>query len=242
MTEGQGIKTMMTGLASLYKSGEHSDLKIKCGWFEMDAHKSVLCTQSEFFKAAFKIATFKVSANLVSNRVYLLTDGRSSRQEGKEGVITLRAIDPEVDDDSADSPEMVSLLMKFLYHHNYRVAFCEPVVNVFEPCCVFEPKYTSSMLIDAQAFAIAVKYLVPGLRELAASRFEQAVNRDWMMHCFAPTVYVVFKSTPEDVKELRSVIVQAIVHHRRLLKEPDIIAAMEDIHSLWLAVLTELAA
>lgn len=47
-------------LEDLFRDGSYSDMEIVCNGFTFKAHRAVVCTQSDFFSAAFK-SDFKVS-------------------------------------------------------------------------------------------------------------------------------------------------------------------------------------
>jgi hypothetical protein len=53
----------LTGI-SLRLSGAYSDLTIRCGHFEAQVHKCVVCPQSEFFRKACESGRWKVSTML----------------------------------------------------------------------------------------------------------------------------------------------------------------------------------
>lgn len=69
------------------------------------------------------------------------------------------------------------------------------------------------ILEHAKVFAIAVKYQIDGLRDLAASKFEQAAKIHWNHEDFVHSIFVAFNSAPEEVTHIREVVVGILHKH-----------------------------
>jgi hypothetical protein len=78
-----------------------------------------------------------------------------------------------------------------------------------------------SMLVHAKVFAMAVKYQVDGLRDLAVSKFTEAVKAGWDHESFAHTIFTVYNSTTDDATDLREIVADTIFDHFEALKNKD---------------------
>lgn len=74
------------------------------------------------------------------------------------------------------------------------------------------------ILVHARVFAMAVKYQVDGLRELAAAKFKESVKAHWSHDEFVHAISVVHTSTADDVKVLRNIVADTIHDHFDELK------------------------
>lgn len=69
------------------------------------------------------------------------------------------------------------------------------------------------MIEHAKVFAIAVKFQIDGLRDLAALKFKQAATAYWSHDDFAHSVHIVFNSTAEEVTQLREIVSDILHQH-----------------------------
>jgi hypothetical protein len=92
-------------------------------------------------------------------------------QEGKLGVVRLKATtdDAEDDVDSCDDPEIVKLMIEYFYHFDYLRAATQARSQAKAPDAFF--------VEHARVFAMAIKYQAKGLRQLAAHNFKQAASK-----------------------------------------------------------------
>lgn len=88
------------------------------------------------------------------------------------------------------------------------------------------------LLTHAKVFAIALKYQIPALRALAVAKFAAAIERGWNHDSLAEVITLVYTSTPDEVKELRSIIVETLLAHDTLLDKPEVESAVCDISTL----------
>lgn len=70
----------------------------------------------------------------------------------------------------------------------------------------------------AKVFAIAVKYQVDGLRDLATAKFKHSVRASWDHDDFAHAISIVYTSTADNVPQLRDIVVDVIHDHFDTLK------------------------
>lgn len=192
----------------LHESEAFSDCKVICGPYHFNTHKTILCSQSEYFLKALKSGTFKGPWLMIYGLIL------TRAQEGETGVLTLKAIsdDAENKDDSCDDPEIVKLMIEFFYHFDY----------LRTPAPASTPATATSFLVEhARVFAMAIKYQIDGLRQLAAKKFKQTASVHWNHEDFAHAIHVVYTSTVDDVQELRAIVADTINDHLNDLQDKD---------------------
>ncbi|RDW95184.1 hypothetical protein BP5796_00947 [Coleophoma crateriformis] len=182
-------------IASLYKSGNYTDLDIQCGKQVWKVHRAVICTQSKPLAAAIDVS--------------------NGFKESQTGRIVLE------DDD----PNTVNLMIEWLYTSEYDdkrgpTSF-ESSVGVgtlddsenwrpvpFHPAKwyrydgvlgveVFRPK---ALEINAKMYVIAEKYDIQPLKSLARERYEEifvSVHRKEFTASFVNSLIILFDGTLE---------------------------------------------
>ena len=103
-------------------------------------------------------------------------------------------------------------------------------------CC--SPKESPAHLIShSKMYAIADKYDVSGLKELACKKFELACSDFWNKDTFPIAIDHIFSATvPEDIG-MRSIVIQTISKHMALVKKPEIQALITLYGDLAIGVL-----
>lgn len=66
-------------------------------------------------------------------------------------------------------------------------------------------------------YAMADRYEISDLKDLARTKFEVAVRQDWNSQAFACAAEQVFESTLSSDQGLRSIVVTTIDQHRELV-------------------------
>ena len=85
----------------------------------------------------------------------------------------------------------------------------------------------------AKLFAMAVKYQIAALQNLAAQKFKIDVAEHWDHEDLAHAIHVIYTSTAEDVTQLREVVVEVLNAHRdQLLLKPEITTLLRSITGL----------
>jgi len=123
-------------------------------------------------------------------------------------------------------------MVEYFYHYDYlRGAVAGPGPNAATKNSGYIPPHlryaaksqksklksptTRVYLIEhAKVFAIAVKYQIDGLRDLAASKFEEAAAAHWNNDDFPHAVHVAYNSTADQVTQLRKIVADTL--HERL--------------------------
>ena len=144
----------------------------------------------------------------------------TSKQEGAEGVIELKATSEENGDDAdidADDPEVVKLMVDFLYTGDYEA---------------------TSAIMHAKLYAIGSSYGIEDLQETAAMKYEEVMKYEWNSADFARAIRIVYTTTPEEHRSLRDITADTILKHKDvLLAKEDIEAAVIGIDKLAYALL-----
>lgn len=139
-------------------------------------------------------------------------------QEGDTGIIKLKATPSDGEtaaegDDVCDEPEIVKLMVEYFYHFDY----LRDTESLTEPsqssAPTAKPPSHGYIIEHAKVFAIAVKYQIDGLGDLAASKYKEAVTTCWNKEEFAHSVFVAFNSTAEEVTQLRDIVSDTLHQH-----------------------------
>lgn len=181
-------------------------------------------------------------------------------QEGKTGEIELKATEPDSDDpeDACDDPEIVKLMIAYFYHLDYlhdkkavievhdspppkkkvRLSVLAKSTRATNPLPSPEPVAAPAgpkvyLIEHAKVFAMAVKYHVDPLRDLATHKFRAEAEQHWDHEDLAQAIQLIYTSTADEITQLRSIAVEVLVHHRSdLLKKPEIATLLQSITGL----------
>jgi hypothetical protein len=110
----------------------------------------------------------------------------------------------------------------------------EPATNSIITPSSFEETELST---NARMYALADKYGIEDLKELAREKFATVATRDWNKGGFAHAVQIVYESTPKSDSGLRDVVVETINQHRDLMKDSEIENMLEELNGLAVGVL-----
>ncbi|KAK3946535.1 hypothetical protein QBC32DRAFT_225916, partial [Pseudoneurospora amorphoporcata] len=169
---------------------------------EYHVHRAIVCTQSEFFSAACR------------------------------GSFKARKIDLPDDD-----PRLVHIMVHYLYHFDYDVRLQHErsgydglemdgyETNVNEPAA-------DALLTHAKIYALAEKYLIRGLKALALRQFKAAATVSLDIDDFLGAALVVYKSTIEDDRGLRDVVVETLSKHSEWLDEEKVRDVLKELGAL----------
>lgn len=86
--------------------------------------------------------------------------------------------------------------------------------------------------IHAQMYALADKYGIHDLKDLAREKFAEAASNDWDGGGFPLAVQTVYSSTPDSDHGLRDVVVDTLSRHKKLLEKPDVEELVKEINGL----------
>ncbi|KAK4544710.1 hypothetical protein LTR36_003959 [Oleoguttula mirabilis] len=239
-TADEPVAVLKQGLASLYASGELSDFTIICGPHTFKVHKVVLRAQSQYFGA---LPNF---AEGVNNSIVLKAagsgDGDDEACDDPEAIklmvhffyhLDYRAdvvfVLPSVD--AAATPTRVKAKKQTLKQRPYHAYHPQAEVMATVPASTLTST-DGNMVMHAKVFAAAVKYQVPALKSLAASKFAGAVKANTNHDSFAEAAHIVYTTTPEDVRNLRDVVATTLTEHDKLLNSAEIETVVRSISGL----------
>ena len=88
--------------------------------------------------------------------------------------------------------------------------------------------YPFTLIID-QVYAIAEKYNIKSIKDLACEKFQTAAYRDWNSPYFPVTIGFVYRSTPPSDRGLHDIVVKLSKDHlKSLLARPEFESIMEE--------------
>ncbi|KAK5696414.1 hypothetical protein LTR17_024215 [Elasticomyces elasticus] len=173
------------GAADLFRTSKYSDLTVTCGGLEWNVHKSIICTQSDFFAKACD-GSFRVRGKIESDvKSRILT----IKQEAKEARIDL----------SSDDHRAVAALLYFFYHGDYCAADTHS-----EDC--------SPLMLHVKLYVMADKYFSERLRQVSLSKLVSDMSTGYKTHAFADTVTEIYATTSSG-SQLRALAVKATKEH-----------------------------
>jgi hypothetical protein len=82
----------------------------------------------------------------------------------------------------------------------------------------FKSKETN-LILHARVYAVAEKYTIEGLKDVALKKFEVELQTHWDTQDFLQATEVVYNSTPESVRGMRDVVVETFHVHNLLGQE-----------------------
>lgn len=116
------------------------------------------------------------------------------KQEGKEGTITLKE----------DDPQVIDAMLHWFYEFDYGTS----------------QDNECPLVLDLRVHAAAEKYLLPNLKRLAATKFEQRAEKEWQSTDFACAIMEVYGGFVDVDDALRQTIVRIVKDHRWELFDP----------------------
>ncbi|RMZ08339.1 hypothetical protein D0864_01760 [Hortaea werneckii] len=151
----------------LWEDRTHADVTVKCYPRQWKVHKAILCSRSDFFKAACQPGRFK---------------------EGRENVITLPSRGDDLDplnmaQEGIDDPDAINVLIYHLYHPNTDYTTIAGDAGM-------------SIVLHAWIFAAAEKYDLKGLKlqaeHHARSLLDKAPDDEDVQQQVAQAIEVVY--------------------------------------------------
>ncbi|KAM4065565.1 BTB/POZ domain-containing protein [Hirsutella rhossiliensis] len=142
-------------------------------------------------------------------------------QEGHNGVVNL----PE------DDPRIVRLMVYFFYHLTYPAVSLDDADTAAARQHAFLEK-VHHLRVHAMVYALAEKYSVDGLKDLAMRKFEQEVGKHWDSDDFIQAAEYAYTSTVEGDRGLRNLVVKTFEEHHSLLRKEDAKAMVKRVESL----------
>jgi hypothetical protein len=86
------------------------------------------------------------------------------------------------------------------------------------PLAFFKSSETN-LILHARVYALAEKFIIEGLKDVALKKFEMELHTDWNTQDSLQATEVVYESTPESVRGMRDVVVKTFHEHNLLGQE-----------------------
>ncbi|MCJ1263456.1 hypothetical protein MMC22_003326 [Lobaria immixta] len=169
---------------SILQSGKYSDMTISCEDVVFHVHRAVLCPASEFFTSA--------------------CDG--DFEEAHTRVISLEG---QVD--------VVKMMLLYLYTGDYFdpvTSFQDywmggpeaGVANNEDNADAAAEKTSIWMTNNVRVYAIADKYVLPGLKKLAKTKFRNIASSTALILRFPAVICEIYYTTPQEDRGLRDIV------------------------------------
>ncbi|OAL38196.1 hypothetical protein AYO20_02648 [Fonsecaea nubica] len=214
-------------MSVLLESAEFSDLILACQDQEFLVHRAIVCPHSAFFSKSCS-GDFKEAS---SKRIELKEDDPATVKRMVSYMYTFDYEDEKnqslkSDDRSSVSPEegeeaveITSVKSDIVSDHNEN-----------------QPALVSSVRV----YAIADKYGIPPLKELARQRFCDWAETNWLHEDFCSIAQEIFSSTPHNDRGLRDVVVQIVAMHANdLIQKDEFRSLVEEVGDLGLGILCQ---
>lgn len=95
-----------------------------------------------------------------------------------------------------------------------------------------ETESESHLLLHTRIYALAEKYDIPSLKQLAKTKFEMAMACYYDAPEFADAIEEVYCTTIDSDRGLRDIVLEAFKSHPQLANTQDVFAVIEDTPSL----------
>ena len=179
----------------LFSSGEDSDFTVKCGNQTWQLHRIILRSGSEYFKHACS-GKFQVCLECPQHLEVAWSD-TDSWQEGASCIIELKEEDPWD----------AGILLWYFYAHDYQIDIGGIPASV----------------AHARVYAIADKYGVGLLKDLAKARFALAVRNTVAtdIPSLIAATELVYASTPSSDRGLRNCVKPKLIEFKQQLRDSD---------------------
>ncbi|KAK0922068.1 hypothetical protein LTR91_005561 [Friedmanniomyces endolithicus] len=238
------MQAFKQGLANTYKTEEFADFTIICGPHTFRVHKVIICLHSEYFRSACRSNRFREGekGELVL-RTAQSEDDEDGACDDPEAVkhmthffyhLDYDAVPTEADVTNVpDSPSQVFAepprqLAAGHPFSNRRGRVITPHPQTTKPVI----KRDGTMAMHAKVFAAAVKYQIPALQAIAASKFTAAIRTNWDHDDFAEAAHTVYTTTPDEVRGLRDEVANTLAQHGGLLDKAEVEAVVCAIDGL----------
>ncbi|KAK7924970.1 hypothetical protein LTR80_011961, partial [Exophiala xenobiotica] len=156
------------------------------------------------------------------------------------------------DDDPATSTRMVSYMYTFDYKDEIdqnpdpddpsleEVEEAVEIISAKSDTISNHDQDQPALFSSVRVYAIADKYDIPPLKELARQRFGNWAKTNWLHEDFCNVAREVFDSTPANDRGLRDVVIQIVaLHVNDLTEKPEFRNLIEEIGDLGLGILRQ---
>lgn len=227
-------------MGTLLKSAKYSDLTILCQGRRFLVHRAILCPSSPFFDAvcngAFKEASSRIieleedDPDTLERMIsFVYTNDYQEKDHGNLDLDKL-GISYDQPDTNRDKRD---LAVTEEQHASPEPAENSPTGDISD-----RQRCDPALVSNMRVYAIADKYDIPCLKELAKQRFCTWARSEWARPDFPAIVRVVFESTPSSDRGLRDIIIALVAAHGDIfIKNADFRRLIQDVGELGLELL-----
>ena len=235
---------LIRSLSNIFGSSKYSDVTVCCGSDVYKLHRAVICPRSDFFAAACDLG-FKVHSERINESTKLLT---MDWQESMTATIIL----------NEDDQSTVRRMLTYLYTLDYDDGDACPAVAVATSqdtsSLVTDPVSKSHGEDDAtvshckrmnniRVYALAEKYNIPALKELAKTKFKNYKPASNPIHR-SEVIEAILNSTPKTDTGLRNILISRATtasNLEEILNEGPLTSGIRDHGSFALEILRAVA-
>ena len=204
--------------SEIWGSSKYSDLTVRCGSQDFKLHRAIVCPRSTFFAAACdgQFHVHKISIRQLTSCESVLT---SLFQEAQTCTIVLKE----------DDPPTVRRMLTYLYTLTYddegdaasaehymvngaKISKAAPTLS--PPLSEEELSRHAKMMNNVVVYAVAQKYDISELKELATFKFRQLLWLKAPSPSLLHVVDAVFETTSIADSGLRSVVAKYCIKYR----------------------------
>ncbi|KAF2107103.1 hypothetical protein BDV96DRAFT_309347 [Lophiotrema nucula] len=250
---------LLAAVKGALSSGDFHDLVVTCGQDVYKVHKVIVCPRSEFFGRAVR---FKASKEAEDGKIDLPEDEPEiikllmqyfyeAEYESLLPTVTQVNLSPPKSPfphtcrrGGPFGANFIKCEIRHPCQHHRCGLHCNWdcfgfVCRQYHPSSNAGPTNTANggcaeqLLLHAKMYAVADKYQVVGLKDLAKEKFERACKQFWNSEDhFITAAEHVFSSTPDSDKGLRDIITSTLASHPELIDIPGIDVLMSKDNGL----------
>ncbi|RSL38682.1 hypothetical protein CEP54_016394, partial [Fusarium duplospermum] len=205
---------------TLWKSGIYSDLMLVSAEKNYQAHRAVVCLQSEVISKKCDFDTIN-------------TSWIKPNDFSKDGSTTLSF------DFLDDDPRSVDCMVQYFYRSDYEVPRSTSSIDDEADVMYKEDADDSDaddaasddshLIIHVRVFALAEKYDIPPLKVLSLKKFKAAIQLYWKSKYLAEAAREAYTSTIADIQDMRKAVVDILFTQRALLDEEYIRGLLREV-------------
>ncbi|KAK8234719.1 BTB/POZ protein [Phyllosticta capitalensis] len=233
-------------ISGLLDSGRYFDAKIECGGETFHVHKSVVCTQSEYFARVFDenngfkgvIGCIPSHHFSIARPVLLISDGNITATAPHSALFTsttahfqrsnaprdftfwdrqpLLTMTQEGQTSSIELKDIEASTVRAMIEFMYHGGYKTTEEN--------------EIMLNIDVYATAEMYQVEGLKDIAAQHFKVVVPSFFDLPTFPDAIRAIYQGTMEEDRGLRDVLVETAAGKiDELIKDPVFNAVLEEV-------------
>ncbi|KAM0805987.1 BTB/POZ protein, partial [Usnea florida] len=203
---------LVANIKSLWTSHMYSDLVVRCGEEEYKVHRAILCPRSAFFAKA-------CNGNFIERKTGIITMDDDDPEAVKRLLLYLYTFDYPDEDDS-DVP--VTTDRSYTPPLPSATTLEESISDTMSDSCDGATPHDPRMMTNVLVYAVAEKYDIPELKDLAKHKFGTLARSKWPQDGFHAVTEAVFSTTPDTDMGLRQIVMDICSEHfEDILRDKD---------------------